>query len=108
MSQGSENPQAPHPYINVYLRAEPFKLNNFVDRSWVDCCGEPGQKNIGGHAFYYSGARGGGVAYPDAFFFDLNGHVLEFVFDGPYRDGSTPTPETKKIEQTMLESFKSF
>jgi hypothetical protein len=68
---------------------------------------EPEQVKVGKLLFYYYGAGGGGVSYPDQYFFDLNGHTLTFVFDGPYPpDSKSPTDETKRIEQKMLESFR--
>jgi hypothetical protein len=61
---------------------------------------------VGAHTFYYIGAGGGGVAYPDTFFYNLHGRILVIEFSGPYPlDSKSPSHATKSIERVVLESF---
>ena len=57
---------------------------------------------IGRYTFYYYGPGGGGVCYPDEYFFNLRGKTLNIDFDGPCRNDKTPTPEIKEIERRLL------
>lgn len=69
----------------------------------------PAQVQIGKYRFYYYGAGGGGVAYPDDYFYDLNGYVLQISFDGPYPpNDKTPSERTKQMEKTVLGTFRTF
>lgn len=68
----------------------------------------PDRVRIGKNTFYYYGPGGGGVAYPDGYFFNLRGKILVVDFDGPYENEKTPTPATKKMEQKLLASFRDF
>jgi hypothetical protein len=69
---------------------------------------QPVSFRLDGNTFYWYGAGGGGVTYPDTFLYDLNGHILIIEFDGPYLDGSkSPPEETRGIEKLVLESFRS-
>ena len=54
------------------------------------------------------GPGGGGVSYPDGYYFNLHGKILVIDFDGPYENDKTPTPETKKMELKVLASFREF
>ncbi len=63
---------------------------------------------IGENTFYYYGPGGGGVDYPDVYYFDLGGKILGIDFDGPYENEKTPTPATKQMEQRVLKSFQEF
>ncbi len=58
--------------------------------------------------FYYYGPGGGGVDYPDVFYFGIRGRTFSIDFLGPYFESKTPAPETKKIEPKVLASFRSF
>ncbi len=60
----------------------------------------------GQNTFYYYGPGGGGVSYPDQYFYDLSGQLLTISFDGPYANDKTPTAQTKQIESQMLSTFK--
>jgi hypothetical protein len=67
----------------------------------------PAPIRVGEYTFYYYGAGGGGVSYPDAYFYNLHGHILRIMFDGPYPpDDKSPTAETKEIERKILASFR--
>jgi hypothetical protein len=49
------------------------------------------------------------VAYPDDYFYDLNGYILEISFDGPYTPTQkTPSKATKQMENGVLESVRFF
>ncbi len=65
----------------------------------------PNPTKIGEKTFYYYGAGGGGVNYPDQYFYNLNGQILKFVFWGPYENEKTPTEEAKKVEVQILSTF---
>jgi hypothetical protein len=58
--------------------------------------------------FYYYGAGGGGVDYPDTFIFGLRGRSFSIDFWGPYSGDKTPATETKTLEPKVLASFRSF
>jgi hypothetical protein len=58
--------------------------------------------------FYYYGPGGGGVEYPDDFYFGIRGRTFSISFSGPYSTDKTPDPETKRIEPEVLASFRSF
>jgi hypothetical protein len=58
--------------------------------------------------FYYYGPGGGGVAYPDAYYFGLRGLTFSIQFFGPYTDNKTPAAVTKQIEPKVLASFRRF
>jgi hypothetical protein len=50
---------------------------------------------------------GGGVAYPDRYYFNLRGRALEMI-DGPHPGNSnSPTDETRRIEKMILSSFSA-
>ena len=58
------------------------------------------------NTFYFYGPDGGGVSYPDNYFYNLNGKILIISFDGPYVSDKTPSDETKQLESQILSSFK--
>ncbi len=58
--------------------------------------------------FYYYGPGGGGVAYPDVFYFGLRGQTFSIEFSGPYLDDKSPAQVTKEIEPKVLASFRRF
>jgi hypothetical protein len=61
---------------------------------------------VGVHTFYYIGPGGGGVTYPDTFFYNLHGHILIIEFDGPYPpDRKSPSDAVKSFERVVLGSF---
>jgi len=66
----------------------------------------PTSKIIGQNTFYYYGPGGGGVAYPDQYFYNLNGKLLVISFDGPYENEKTPSAAAKQVEKELLETFK--
>ncbi len=67
---------------------------------------DPVLKTINGKSFYYYGPGGGGVNYPDQFFYDANGKIFVFTFIGPYENDKTPSPATKTLETQILSTFK--
>lgn len=66
----------------------------------------PEQIKAGQNTFYFYGSGGGGVSYPDNYFYDLNGKILIIDFDGPYISDKTPSDEIKQLESQILSSFK--
>lgn len=67
----------------------------------------PAATQLGTGTFYYYGPGGGGIAYPDTYYFNLRGLILRLVFDGPYnREGKSPTAATQALEHAVLSSFR--
>lgn len=58
--------------------------------------------------FYYYGAGGGGVDYPDSYYFGLRGRTYWIEFIGPYDGDKTSAVITKQIESKLLASFRAF
>ena len=77
---------------------------NFAPTGFEDI--DPEAKKIGANTFYYYGAGGGGVEYPDKYFYDVNGKILAIAFDGPYENSKTPTDEMKMFETEFLATFE--
>ncbi len=93
--------------IDFLLSSDRFDLNSFVESAPTGNEFPPAEVQEGDNTFYAYGAGGGGVEYPDQFFYNFKGKTLYIGFDGPYA-GKTPTDETKKIESEMLASFRTF
>lgn len=75
----------------------------YAHTGWV----EPRQIQIGAHTFYFYGAGGGGVNYPDDYLYNLKGLILDIEFDGPYASGSkSPVEDTQRMEKKILGSFR--
>lgn len=66
----------------------------------------PQPKTFGTNTFYYYGPGGGGVNYADQYFYNLNGQILIFIFDGPYENDKTPSESTKQLANQILSTFK--
>lgn len=94
--------------IIVSLEDEPFNLESFVAGAPTRIDGPPERKQFGPEAFYYYGPGAGGVGYADQYFFDLKGKTLLIIFDGPYINDKTPSPETKDLEERLLQTFRTF
>ena len=94
--------------IIVSLEDEPFSLESFVAGAPTGIDGPPELKQFGPETFYYYGPGGGGVEYADQYFFDLKGKTLLIIFDGPYTNDKTPSPETKDLEGRLLQTFRTF
>jgi hypothetical protein len=66
----------------------------------------PTMVKVGKNTFYYYGRGSGGVSYPDEYFYNLDGNILEIGFDGPYPpNDNSPKAETKEMEKKVLESY---
>jgi len=93
--------------IYVWLDKRPFKVEELeaFSRSGNP---PPEPTKIGGVTFYYVGPGGGGVFYPDDYFFNLRGKILHIEFDGPYFHDNHPFEETKKLEPKLLATFQTF
>jgi hypothetical protein len=95
--------------IDILVREERFDLNSFVTRyaptgvEWP-----PRAQKEGKNTFYAYGAGHQGFPQPDQFFFNLRGKTLYIWVYGPFKDFTTTTDETKKIESQMLTSFRTF
>jgi hypothetical protein len=69
--------------IDVFLGDKPFNLEGFVSGAPTGIEAPPERRQFGTETFYYYGPGGGGVSYPDQYFFDLKGKTLFIAFDGP-------------------------
>ena len=89
----------------------PFDLHSFIRGAPTGIESPPEPLQVNGETFYYYGPGGGGVAYPDQYFFNLKGKTLYISFDGPYaheKGEKGPSYETKQMEIQMLASFRTF
>jgi hypothetical protein len=68
----------------------------------------PEPVRLGKHTFYYYGPGGGGVSYPDGYYYNLRGKILVIYFDGPYENDKTPTAATKTMEKKVVGTFREF
>jgi hypothetical protein len=93
--------------IQITLYEQPFNLEWLQSMNGHNGVEHPDVIQIGGHTFYFYWGGGTGVANPDDYYCNLNGHILHISFDGPYRDSSVPTKETRQMETKVLESFRS-
>ena len=69
---------------------------------------------IGDRQFYYYGRGGGGVSYPDQYFWSDGINTYQAIFDGPYSAShdpnfppNSPTRCTKRLENALLNTFTS-
>jgi hypothetical protein len=83
-------------------------LQSFVKTAPTGYETPPEPVHVGQYTFYYYGPGGGGVQYPDKYFFNLWGKTLYITFDGPYVGDKTPSAETKKLESEILATFSTF
>ena len=95
--------------INVVAHGTPFHpsgLSSFAPTGMEDV---PPKRIHTRHAeFYYYGPGGGGVDYPDSYYFGLRGRTFSFEFYGPYDGDKTPAAITKQMEPKLLASFRGF
>src|SRR5262245_44744338 len=68
--------------ISVILDRRRFSLATLKE-SYSRAGEEPTRVRFGEYIFYYYGRGGGGVSYPDEYFYNLDGYILEIMFDGP-------------------------
>jgi hypothetical protein len=95
--------------ILIFAYGSPFRPKDLTKFAPTGLEETPPQPIHAPHGeFYYYGAGGGGVDYPDSFYFGLRGRLFSIEFLGPYSGDKTPAPETKRIEPKVLASFRSF
>jgi len=87
---------------------KPFNLQRFAETAPTGVESPPSPVQVGEYTFYYYGPGGGGVSYPDLYFFNLRGKTLHITFDGPYIHDKTPSAETRKLERELLATFRLF
>lgn len=93
--------------IQVGLLPGAFDLRKLIRGAPTGYDKPPDPQRFGANVFYYYGRGGGGVAYPDMYFFNLNGRALQIVFDGPYGGGSnSPTDKIQAVDKVILSSFR--
>jgi hypothetical protein len=94
--------------IWVILDQRPFSLktiSNFHAPTGYDEDDPPPKRTIGQYTFYFYGAGGGGAEYPDSYFVEFKGKILDIYFDGPY-DEKSPNQETAALEPLILKTFR--
>ncbi len=93
--------------ISIRFMNKNFNLQD-IKRQFAPTGNEnpPEQVIAGQNIFYFYGAGGGGVSYPDNYFYNLNGKIIIISFDGPYIGDKTPSQETKDLEPKILSTFK--
>jgi hypothetical protein len=103
-----QNTQYPDSDLCVGVSTETWDLQAMVKYAPTGQISPPEPRIIAGQVFYYYGPGGGGVCYPDGFFYDLRGKPLSITFEGPCADDKTPTAATKKIEDQILATFQTY
>jgi hypothetical protein len=88
---------------------------DFSVKQMQTCCAPTGLDDIppatvrlGKRVFYFYGAGGGGVDYPDQYLMELNGKILSIQFGGPWKDSKSPIEETKRLETKILSTLQTF
>lgn len=94
--------------IEVYDEGFPFRVADLIRFSPIGDDNAPPLIHTAHADFYYCGPGGGGVTYPDNFYFGIRGRTFSIIFYGPYKDDKTPDAETKRIEPEVLASFRAF
>jgi hypothetical protein len=95
--------------INVFGFGTPFRPGDLTKRAPTGDQDSPPQRIHAAHGeFYYYGRGGGGVNYPDVFYFGIRGRTFSIDFVGPYSESNIPDRETKRIEPEVLASFHTF
>jgi len=103
--------QGSYDTIDILLMKKRFDLASFmIGYAPTGVEWPPRAQKEGTNTFYHYADGGGGVSYPDQFFFNLRGKTLYINVDGPYdpSNGKTTTDEMKKTESQMLASFRIF
>ena len=99
----------PNATIDVFAYGTPFRpdrLTRFAPTGMEDI--RPKLIHTAHGEFYYYGAGGGGVDYPDAYYFGLHGKTFSIHFFGPYDGDKTPAAVTRQMEPRLLASFRRF
>jgi hypothetical protein len=92
--------------IVIYVSGKPFDLQRFVRQAPTGVEQPPLRIRVGDKTFYYYGPGGGGVCYPDQYFYNLRGKTLYMDFEGPCVNDKTPDAATKALEPVMLASLR--
>lgn len=87
-------------------RFRPSELTRFAPTGLQDVM--PKLIHSGNTDFYFYGPGGGGVDYPDAYYFALRGKTFSLLFWGPYKGDKGPAAETRAIEPLVLASVRRF
>jgi hypothetical protein len=95
--------------IDIFAYGMPFRADDLTRFAPMGMDDYPPQRIPAAHGdFYYYGPGGGGVQYPDDFYFGIHGHTFSISFSGPYSTDKTPDAVTKRIEPRVLASFRPF
>jgi hypothetical protein len=92
--------------IDIYLSDAPCSVDRLKRSAPTGYADIPPKRIRTAHGtFYFYGAGGGGVDYPDEYYTRLQGGTLTIAFIGPYAGDKTAT---KHIEPKVLASFRRF
>jgi len=94
--------------IGICVVDEDFRSSNLMKMGPTGYDSPPEPVRVGTHIFYCYGPGGGGVSYPDGYFYNLRGKILVIYFDGPYENDKTPTAAAKTMEKKVLGTFREF
>jgi hypothetical protein len=95
--------------ITLWFSSAAFHLELLVKEAPTGVTEPPSPVHAGSHVFYFYGPGGGGVSYPDVYYFDLHGQTLKLMFEGPYNgESKSPVEATRQIERRILASLRTF
>jgi hypothetical protein len=69
--------------IGVCVLEKDFQTDALIKMAPTGIESPPEPRRMGQNTFYYYGPGGGGVSYPDGYYFNLRGKILVIDFDGP-------------------------
>jgi len=106
--QGMATLHSPDLDITIGCCEPSFDLQALVSSAPTGVEFPPDPYVAGSNKFYYYGPGGGGISYPDQFFYNLHGKTLSIDFDGGYENGRTPSEKTKRLERQILSTFRTY
>lgn len=93
-------------YVEVALVKSAFDISKTQERyAPTGVVTAPEKRTYGNNTFYYYGPGGGGVAYPDQYFYNLNGKLMRFIFFDQ-NNAKAPSVQMKQIENQILSTFR--
>jgi hypothetical protein len=95
--------------ISVAFRKDAFDPKGLVNLAPTGVVTPPALIKVKDREFYYYGAGGGGVHYPDRYYWGDQYGTFVITFDGPYPETSKqPGPRMKEMEMQILRSISTY